>query len=80
MTFGNFALVTSIVLGNVIQYKLGANSFNELYGQFVKGAAEHGLDEHQAADVWDRMVSSAGYSSILLILLVTLKLLTGVCI
>ena len=59
---GNFAASDVNRIRNVIQYKLGANSFNELYGQFVKGAAEHGLDERQASDVWDRMVSSAGYS------------------
>ena len=59
---GNFAASDVNRIRNVIQYKLGANSFNELYGQFDKGAAEHGLDERQASDVWDRMVSSAGYS------------------
>ena len=59
---GNFPPASVNRIRNVIQYKLGANSFNELYGQFVKGAAEHGLEERQAADVWDRMVSSAGYS------------------
>ena len=79
MTFGNFALVTSIVLGNVIQYKFGANSFGELCGQFVKGAAEHGLTSIKRlmfGIVWSVPLVTAQYCSFLL---VTLKF-TGVCI
>lgn len=59
---GGFPPAAVNKIRNVIQYKLGEGAFNELYEEFVAGAEAQGLNRSVATDVWDRMVSSAGYS------------------
>lgn len=46
----------------IISQKLGEAQFNESAGDFVKGAAEHGIDRDLAMYMWGRLVTSATYS------------------
>lgn len=46
----------------IISQKLGEAQFNESAGDFVKGAAEHGISKEKAMYMWGRLVTSATYS------------------
>lgn len=46
----------------IISQKLGEAQFNESAGDFVAGAAEHGIDRDKAMYMWGRLVTSATYS------------------
>jgi DNA polymerase III subunit alpha len=46
----------------IISQKLGEAQFNESAGDFVRGAAEHGISEQSAMHMWGRLVTSATYS------------------
>jgi DNA polymerase-3 subunit alpha len=46
----------------IISQKLGEAQFNESAGDFVRGAATHGIDEETALYMWGRLVTSATYS------------------
>lgn len=46
----------------IISQKLGEAQFNESAGDFVTGAAEHGIDREKAMYMWGRLVTSATYS------------------
>jgi DNA polymerase-3 subunit alpha len=46
----------------IISQKLGEAQFNESAGDFVKGAAQHGISEQSAMHMWGRLVTSATYS------------------
>lgn len=59
---GNFPPTAVNRIRGIIQYKLGAGQFNELYNEFIKGCQKNGLDKSEGSLIWDRMVSSAGYS------------------
>lgn len=46
----------------IISQKLGEAQFNESAGDFVKGAATHGISAEKAMYMWGRLVTSATYS------------------
>jgi DNA polymerase-3 subunit alpha len=46
----------------IISQKLGEAQFNESAGDFVRGAAEHGISADMAMEMWGRIVTSATYS------------------
>ena len=46
----------------IISQKLGEAQFNESAGDFVNGAAEHGISKEKAMYMWGRLVTSATYS------------------
>jgi DNA polymerase-3 subunit alpha len=46
----------------IISQKLGEAQFNESAGDFVLGAAEHGISKEDAMHMWGRLVTSATYS------------------
>jgi DNA polymerase-3 subunit alpha len=46
----------------IISSKKGESAFNALWEDFRKGAAENGVDEKVAAEIWKRMVTAGTYA------------------
>ncbi len=59
---GKFPWVHAATIRKVIAQKKGEAAFNQLWGDFEKGAAENGIGSELARKIWNKMVTSGTYS------------------
>lgn len=59
---GKFPWTHASAIRKIISSKKGESAFNAMWGDFKKGAAESGIDEKVAAEIWKRMATAGTYA------------------
>jgi len=59
---GKFPWTHASKIRSIISHKEGESAFNAMYPDFVKGAAESGIEEPLAREIWKRMATAGTYA------------------
>lgn len=59
---GKFPWTHASRIRSIISHKEGESAFNSMFPDFVKGAAESGIDEELAGKIWRRMATAGTYA------------------
>jgi DNA polymerase-3 subunit alpha len=59
---GRFPWTHASKIRKIISSKAGESAFNAMWGDFKKGAAEGGIDEATAREIWKRMATAGTYA------------------
>lgn len=59
---GKFPWVSASAIRKIISQKKGEAAFNTLSADFMKGAAENGIDQRMADIIWRKMVTAGAYA------------------